>query len=217
MKYKAVIFDLDGTLLNTLDDLADSVNYVLKKHGFKERTLDEIRRFVGNGIYKLVKRSLPEGVDEAVIQSCYTEFSEYYKLNMMNKTKLYDGIEELLERLNREKIKLAVVTNKADFAAQELCKMLFGDKKYIAVGSDINRPNKPAPDNVFLAMKKMNVSAEDTVYIGDSEVDAQTAENAGLDFIAVLWGFRTREDLIPYNPKYTAETVSELEKILFLG
>lgn len=215
MKYKAVVFDLDGTLLNTLEDLADSVNFVLEKHHFPKRTLDEIRRFVGNGIYKLVERSAPKNTSENILTDCYEEFSAHYKKNMMNKTRLYDGIHALLDRLNTEKIKIAVVTNKADFAAQELCRTLFGDKEYIAVGSDKTRPNKPAPDNVFLAMEKMGVSAEDTVYIGDSEVDAQTAQNAGLKFIAVLWGFRDIEDFRLYNPEYMAETVSQLENFLF--
>lgn len=215
MRYKAIIFDLDGTLLNSLEDLADSVNYVLEKHGFAKRTIDEVRRFVGNGIYKLVERALPDTADEDTVQICFEEFSAYYKSNMMNKTKMYDGIDELLTELKKANIKLAVVTNKADFAAQDLCKCLFGNRIDVVVGSNGIRRNKPAPDNILLALEKLNVSKEDTVYIGDSEVDAQTAINSNLDFIAVLWGFRDISDFKGFDLMHTANNISQLKKLLF--
>lgn len=215
MRYKAVIFDLDGTLLNTLEDLADSVNYVLEKHKFPKRTINEVRRFVGNGIYKLVERALPDGADEETVNICFEEFSAYYKSNMMNKTKMYDGIDELLTELNKANVKLAVVTNKADFAAQGLCKSLFGNRIDVVVGSNGIRENKPAPDNVLFALEKLDVSKEDAVYIGDSEVDAQTAINSNLDFIAVLWGFRDISDFKGFELMYTANNVARLKKYLF--
>ena len=151
--YKAVIFDLDGTLLNTLDDLADSTNFALEKNGFPTRTIDEVRRFVGNGNIKLIHRALPDTASEAQFQKTYSDFTEHYKTNMANKTKPYDGINDLLKNLYENGVKLAIVTNKIDFAAQELCGGLFGDYVKTVIGSDGVRPNKPAPDGLYLALE----------------------------------------------------------------
>lgn len=214
MKYKAVIFDLDGTLLNTLDDLADSVNYVLENNMFPKRTIEEIKSFVGNGIYKLIERALPSESSTEIIQKCYEEFSVHYKENMTNKTRPYLGILELLDELKKNSIKVAIVTNKADFAAEKLCKDMFGDRIDVVVGGNKFRKNKPAPDNVLFAIDKLGVSKDDIVYIGDSEVDAQTAQNAGIDFIAVLWGFRTKEQLLPYKSIAFVNDKIELEKAI---
>lgn len=215
MRYKAVIFDLDGTLLNTLDDLADSVNQVLETHGFPKRTTDEIRHFVGNGIFKLVKRALPECSDTDTVKSCFDEFCAVYKENMMNKTKPYNGIESLINNLKKSGFKLAVVTNKADFAAKALCNSLFADSFDLVIGSDGKRKNKPSPESTEYILNKLNLQKSEVLYVGDSDVDALTAENAGVDFTAVLWGFRDLADFKGYKYKNAVNTVNELEKAVF--
>lgn len=212
--YKAVIFDLDGTLLNTLDDLADSTNFALEKNGFPTRTIDEVRRFVGNGNIKLIHRALPDTASEAQFQKTYSDFTEHYKINMANKTKPYDGINDLLKNLYENGVKLAIVTNKIDFAAQELCGGLFGDYVKTVIGSDGVRPNKPAPDGLYLALEKLGVEKKDAVFIGDSEVDIATAKNAEMDCIGVLWGFRDEKQLREIGVKRTAKNAAELQSML---
>lgn len=211
---KAVIFDLDGTLLNTLDDLRDSVNFALMKCGFPERSLDEIRRFVGNGVRKLIERSVPSAASAAQTEECFGLFCEHYKHNMENKTAEYSGVSELLADLYAEGFKLAIVTNKADFAAQALCGKLFGQYVKTVIGSVPTRPNKPAPDGVYAALEAMQITREEAVFIGDSEVDVQTAQNAGVDVIGVLWGFRDVEDLQKAGAKTTVSDTQELKKRL---
>lgn len=214
--YKAVIFDLDGTLLNTLEDLADSTNYALEKNGFNKRTLEEIRRFVGNGNIKLMQRALPENASESQFDKAYADFCEHYKHNMANKTRAYDGIDDMLKALYNSGKKLAIVTNKIDFAAQELCGNLFGDYVKTVVGSDGIRPNKPAPDGLLYALDKLGVDKSEAVFVGDSEVDIATANNAQMDCIGVLWGFRDREQLEKIGVKTTVSNSEELcNKLLF--
>ncbi|MCI5795572.1 MAG: HAD-IIIA family hydrolase [Ruminococcus sp.] len=210
----SVIFDLDGTLLNSLDDLADSTNYTLRTEGYPERTRDEVRRFVGNGIYKLIERAVPMGTDKAEIDKCFDIFCRNYKKNMANKTKPYPGITDMLKTLYENGFKLAIVTNKADFAAQELCGEMFGDYVKTVVGSVKERRNKPFPDNVLFAMEKMGSEKSETVYVGDSEVDVETARNSGLSMIAVLWGYRDREVLEKAGAEKTAKDAEELKKML---
>ena len=211
---KAIIFDLDGTLLNTLEDLTDSTNYALRTCGFPERTLEEVRRFVGNGIRKLIERAVPDNTDAENISECFTAFCEHYKQNMENKTAEYTGISDMLSTLYAAGYKMAIVTNKADFAAQVLCGKLFGNYVKTVVGSVENRPNKPAPDGVYYALEQMGVVKEEAVFIGDSEVDILTAKNAEIDAIGVLWGFRDLADLEAVGVKMTVKTVKELEKLL---
>ncbi len=211
---KAVVFDLDGTLLNTLEDLTDSTNAALRYCGYPERTIDEIRRFVGNGIYKLIERAVPENTDSENTKKCYDFFCADYKKNMANKTKPYDGVDELLKNLYGAGLRLAIVTNKADFAAQELCGSLFGKYVKVVVGSDGVRPNKPAPDGVYYALSKLGVSKEEAVFVGDSEVDIATAKNADIDCIGVLWGFRDKKDLEKVGVTKTAATAAELQNML---
>lgn len=211
---KAIIFDLDGTLLNTLEDLTDSTNYALRTCGFPERTLEEVRRFVGNGIRKLIERAVPVHTDAENISECFTVFCEHYKRNMENKTAEYTGISDMLSTLYAAGYKMAIVTNKADFAAQELCGKLFGNYVKTVVGSVETRPNKPAPDGVYYALEQMGVVKEEAVFIGDSEVDILTAKNAEIDAIGVLWGFRDLADLEAVGVKMTVKTVKELEKLL---
>lgn len=217
MSKNTVIFDLDGTLLNTLEDLTDSTNNTLNAFDFPSRTISEVRRFVGNGIYKLVERAVPESTSPEIIKKCFDYFCVDYKKNMANKTRPYDGIDELLETLYKNNFKMAIVTNKADFAAQELCGNLFGKYVDVVVGSDGVRPNKPAPDSVLLALEKLNSVVSDAVYIGDSEVDAATAANSNMDCIGVLWGFRDRKDLETAGVDIMVENTEKLaKKLLFL-
>ena len=211
---KAIIFDLDGTLLNTLEDLTDSTNYALRTCGFPERTLEEVRRFVGNGIRKLIERAVPVHTDAENISECFTVFCEHYKQNMENKTAEYTGISDMLSTLYAAGYKMAIVTNKADFAAQVLCGKLFGNYVKTVVGSVENRPNKPAPDGVFYALECLKSDVQNAVFVGDSDVDILTAKNASLPSIGVLWGFRDREVIEKAGAKYIVSTVSELENTL---
>ncbi|MGN0519576.1 MAG: HAD family hydrolase [Candidatus Fimenecus sp.] len=211
---KAIVFDLDGTLLNTLEDLADSTNYALRSCCLPERTLEEVRRFVGNGIRKLIERAVPANTPKNTIDECFTVFCAHYKQNMENKTAEYDGISDMLSVLFDAGYKMAIVTNKADFAAQALCSKLFGKYVKTVVGSVDSRPNKPAPDGVYYALEKMGVSKEEAVFVGDSEVDILTAKNADIDAIGVLWGFRDLTDLEAVGVKTTVKTTKELENLL---
>lgn len=190
MKYRLMIFDLDGTLLNTLEDLTDSVNYVLWKHGFPERTLEEVRGFVGDGIHKLLERSVPEGTAPFMVEECFKDFIPYYKAHCADKTRPYDGIPELLDRLRENGVKTAVVSNKADYAAKELCARYFPGMFDEVVGERVGIHRKPSPDSVNEVIRLLGVPKEETVYIGDSDVDVQTAKNAGIAGIFVAWGFR---------------------------
>lgn len=190
MKYRLMIFDLDGTLLNTLEDLADSVNYVLWKHGFPERTTEEVRSFVGDGIHKLIERSVPEGTAPFMVEECFKDFTPYYKVHCADKTKPYEGITALLQRLRASGVKTAVVSNKADYAAKELCARYFPDMFDEVVGERVGIHRKPAPDSVNEVIRLLGATKEETVYVGDSDVDVQTAENAGIDGVFVAWGFK---------------------------
>lgn len=214
MKTETVIFDLDGTLLNTLDDLADSMDHVLTGHGMPPRSLAEIRSFVGNGIPMLVRRSVPEGTDEDTCKVCLAEMLEYYVAHCDIKTAPYAGIRELLQALSDAGVRTAVVTNKAQDAAEELCAAKFGGLLSCVIGAVPGRRFKPEPDGVFAAMRALGASPGSTVFVGDSNVDMETAANAGLPAIGVLWGFRDREDLEPYAPAAMVETPEALGRIL---
>lgn len=210
MKYNTIIFDLDGTLLNTLDDLRDSLNFALTKHGYEPRTMEDVRRFVGNGVGKLVERALPIHITEEESQNCLATFKEHYKQNMQNKTRPYDGIMELLLDLNRFGYKLAIVSNKFDNAVKELAKEYFGDIFDVAIGESSTVKRKPAPDSIFAAINELGTDISKTIFVGDSETDVQTAKNAGLNFIGVTWGFRTREVLRNEGADYLIDTPKEL-------
>lgn len=209
--YKAVIFDLDGTLLNTLDDLAASVNYALDKFGFPKRTVDKIRSFVGNGVIKLMQRATPDDIDEITFEKCFGCFREHYLEHMQDNTRPYDGVTAMLERLKAQGIKTAVVSNKLHSGVVKLCEEFFGDNISCAFGVEIEEERKPSPLNVFKALTKLNVTKSEAVYVGDSEVDVQTATNAGLECIGVTWGFRDREELIQAGAKYIIDIPSELK------
>lgn len=194
--YSTVIFDLDGTLLDTLQDLCDSANYALSLHQMPTRSLDEIRRFVGNGVGLLIHRAVPAGTPEEVEAQCLADFRAHYLLNMENRTAPYAGVLELLDGLNQAGIRLAVVSNKFDGAVKGLCQDYFGDRVKVAIGESQGVARKPAPDTVFRALKELGADAQGAVYVGDSEVDIETARNAGLPCLSVSWGFRDADFLL---------------------
>ena len=193
--YKLAIFDLDGTLLDTLQDLANSTNYALCAMGFPTRRIDEVRSFVGNGIKKLIERAVPTGTPSEDIEKTFSIFKSYYADHCEDKTKPYNGIMALLDRLKEENVLIAVVSNKIDSAVSVLCEKYFGDRIVMSVGDREGIEKKPAPDSVLEVLHSLDIKKEDAVYIGDSEVDIQTAKNAEMDCISVTWGFRDREYL----------------------
>lgn len=193
---KAVIFDLDGTLLDTLVDLKNAVNYALRTMGMPERTLDEVRRFVGNGVRLLMIRAVPDGEDNPKFEETFDVFKKYYGDHCTENTGAYKGIIPLMEELKRRGIKMAIVSNKIDFAVKELNDQYFSAYTSAAIGEMENVARKPAPDTALKAMRELGVTADECVYVGDSDVDIQTAKNAGIPCISVTWGFRDRDFLI---------------------
>lgn len=193
--YKLAVFDMDGTILDTLEDLKDSTNFALERCGYPTRSYDEVRRFVGNGIRKLIERAVPKGLTVEQIDRVHEVFTEHYKVHCADKTKAYDGIKPLLEKLRASGVKTAVVSNKADYGVQELCKEYFDGLFDYAVGEREGIRRKPAPDAVNEALRVLGIDKSEAVYIGDSDVDFETAKNAELPCISVLWGFRDEEFL----------------------
>lgn len=193
--YKLAVFDMDGTILDTLEDLKDSTNFALEKCGYPMRSYDEVRRFVGNGIRKLIERAVPKGLTVEQIDRVHEVFTEHYKVHCADKTKAYDGIKPLLEKLRASGVKTAVVSNKADYGVQELCREYFDGLFDYAVGEREGIRRKPAPDAVNEALRVLGIDKSEAVYIGDSDVDFETAKNAELPCISVLWGFRDEEFL----------------------
>lgn len=217
MFYDTVIFDLDGTILNTLTDLCGAVNHALTAHALPNRTIDEVRQFVGNGIFILICRAVPDGCDEATTLSVFEEFKSFYRDNSANMTCAYDGINELLARLREEGFKLAVVSNKAHFATVDICEKYFPGIFDVVLGERESEgiAKKPAPDGVFEAMKLL--SADKAVYVGDSEVDIATARNASLPCISVTWGFREKEILEASGAEIFADDTAQLYKLISEG
>ncbi len=234
--YQAMIFDLDGTLLDTLEDLAASTNYALSYMGFPCRTTEEVRNFVGNGVMKLIERAVPEGTAPEIVKETLDIFKAHYAEHCEDKTAPYEGILSLLDALLTEGKTLAVVSNKIDSAVSVLCKKYFGDRMTVCVGDKEGMRKKPAPDSVEEALRVLDIRKEDAVYIGDSEVDIETAKNAEMDCVSVTWGFRDMDELLdawgitnaclnekstPYDgifygkgTAYFAHSVQELAKIL---
>lgn len=209
---KAVIFDLDGTLLNTLDDLADSTNYALSKFGYPTRTIEEVRQFVGNGVAKLIERAIPEGKNNPNFEKCLAIFKENYAQNMYNKTAPYNGIIEMLSNLKSKGIKIAVVSNKFDLAVKELCKKYFEGFIDFAAGENEAQgiKKKPAPDTVLSVLYEFNFAPEDAVYVGDSDVDIMTAKNSKMPCISVTWGFRDKKFLLENGATILINAPSEI-------
>ncbi len=210
MKFNTVIFDLDGTLLNTLDDLRDSLNEVLASNGYALKSMEEVRRFVGNGVRNLVRLSVPAKCTEEEITLIMEAFKQNYKHNMQNKTRPYNGIMELLLDLNRFNYKIAIVSNKYDAAVKELSRTYFGNLIPVAIGETSEIKRKPAPDSIYKAVKELGSDLRSTVMVGDSETDVQTAKNAGIPCIGVTWGFRCREVLRSEGADYLIDTPREL-------
>ena len=213
-RYDTVIFDLDGTLLNTLEDLADGVNAVMRANAYPERTLDEVRRFVGNGIRRLMEQAVPEGVCGEVFERVFEEFRTYYTEHCQIKTRAYDGVMELLAALKEKGYAMAIVSNKNHAAVCELNDIYFKEEIQVAIGQKDGIRKKPAPDTVFQSLKELGVSGERAVYVGDSEVDFMTAENSCMDCVLVSWGFRTKEELADCTPKAMIDRPEELLEFL---
>ena len=214
MNIKAVIWDLDGTLLNTLDDLAASVNAALAMNGMPLRSTEDVRAFVGNGIRNLMMRAVPGGEANPAFDKALEDFTRHYGAHSRDRTRPYDGILEMLDKLSAAGVKHAIVSNKIDFAVKELSRAYFGERMCAAIGDDPSRARKPAPDSVFAAMREMGVTAQETVYVGDSDVDVLTARNAGVPCVAVLWGFRDDACLRAAGAERLAHTPDELREII---
>ena len=215
-RYRLAIFDLDGTVLDTLDDLADSVNAVLPANGYPTHTKQTVCSFVGNGIKKLIERAVPNGIAVAEVARVLSAFEAYYALHCADKTAPYEGISEMLASLRAAGVKTAVLSNKADFATQALCHEYFPGVFDVVAGEREKEgiPKKPAPDALFAIMKQCGATAADTVYIGDSDVDILTAANAGVDAILVSWGFRDEAFLRERGAKTVVHTAKELKAMI---
>lgn len=212
MKYNTYIFDLDGTLLDTLGDLATSVNYALRVHGMPEHSLEAVRRFVGNGVRLLMERAVPGGAGNPCFEEAFATFREHYMEHSLDTTRPYEGIPETLAALKAGGCRIAVVSNKMMAATEALCRHFFPDTVEVAIGEHeaegIRR--KPAPDTVYEALRRLGVAKDGAVYVGDSDVDILTARHASLPCVSVLWGFRDREFLIQNGAKTFVSAPSEL-------
>lgn len=213
-KYDTIIFDLDGTLLNSLEDLMDSVNYALLQFGYSPISLEQTRQFVGNGVARLIELAIPGGLNNPDFNSCVSTFRDYYSQNMLNKTRPYEGIMPVLDELSEEGYKMAIVSNKYDSAVKGLNKMYFDKYIYIAIGESEGVLRKPAPDTVIKAIEELGSCPESTIYVGDSEVDVKTAKNAKIEMIGVTWGFRERNVLEKEGARYIIDKPGELPEIL---
>ncbi len=209
-KYDTYIFDLDGTLLNTLGDLAASCNFALRSHSLPEHSVDDVRRFVGNGVRKLMERAIPQGEANPAFDDAYATFRRHYMEHNLDTTQPYPGIMPLLKSLKDEGKNIAVVSNKFYAATRELCRHFFGDYVEVAIGEREGIRKKPAPDTVVEALRELGVGREGAVYIGDSDVDVQTAANSGMPCVSVLWGFRDRDFLIAHGATTLIESPEEL-------
>jgi phosphoglycolate phosphatase len=209
-EFDTYIFDLDGTLLDTLKDLTDSTNYALRNSGMPEHTIDEIRDFVGNGVKKLIERAVPDGLDNPKFEETYEHFREHYLTNSLHTTQPYPGIMAMLHTLSTHGKKLAIVSNKFYTATEELCRHFFGDYIHVAIGEREDIRRKPAPDTVLEAMRQLKADISTTVYIGDSDVDLATARNSGIPCISVLWGFRSREFLAEHGATTFVDAPSQI-------
>ncbi len=212
--YELIVFDLDGTILNTLDDLTDSLNVVFKELGYPKRTIEEVRNFVGNGVLKLIERAVPTNTSEEDVFKAFHRFSKYYQTHCAIKTKPYEGIIEVLQELRKQGCKVAVTSNKIHPAVVSLCHKYFKGLIDIAIGDNQIRPKKPNPDMVEYVLEQLKISKTKTIYVGDSDVDILTAKNTGIDCIVVDWGFRTRDFLIHHEAKKIASNPKELLQLL---
>ena len=209
-----VIFDMDGTVLNTLDDLTISMNYVMDRFNMPEHTLEEYKVFFGNGIEYALRKSVPDDTPSEVISEMISVFKEHYDVHCLDNTRPYDGIMDLMKELKRRGYRMAIVSNKIDSAVKELNERFFSEVIDVAIGEKAGIRRKPAPDTVFEALKELNSDAKEAVYIGDSEVDFATAKNSGLPCISVLWGFRDKEYLKEIGADTFADKPADILEIL---
>jgi len=213
-KYDTVIFDMDGTILDTLDDMTDSVNYVMEKHGFPARTKAEVKNIVGNGVASLVQNALPDGISMQDFNTVLQEYIDHYKSNMFNKTAPFPGIPALLCSLQAKGYNMAVVSNKLHSAVVELNRVFFSETIPVAIGQSEDVHKKPAPDSVFKALKELGASPGKALYVGDSEVDVQTARNAGLVSVGITWGLRDRSVIMDAGADFIIDAPQDLLRIL---
>lgn len=214
MKYDLIIFDMDGTILNTLEDLKNSLNYVLQQAGYQTRTLEEVRTFVGNGIRKTIERALPSDIEEEKVDELFSLFMDYYAIHNTDNTKPYNGVIELLKELKHLGYKTAVVSNKQNSAVKSLCKKFFTGLFDVEIGEKENIAKKPEPDEVNEVLKILNIDRTKSIYIGDSEVDIQTAQNSKMKSIIVDWGFRDRKFLYEHGAEVIVSNPSEILDII---
>lgn len=212
--YDTVIFDLDGTLLNTLEDLADAVNFVMRANQYPERTVEEVRCFVGNGIRRLMEQAVPKHVIGEEFERVFEEFKNYYTEHCQIKTCAYEGIMSLLSCLYEKRYAMAIVSNKNHAAVCELNDIYFKEYINVAIGQKDGIRKKPAPDTVIQALKELGKDKEKAIYVGDSEVDFATAKNSGMDCALVTWGFRTVEELAEFSPTAFIDKPEELLGVL---
>ncbi len=213
---KIAIFDLDGTLLYTLNDLKTAVNYALSQFNYSPKTIETIRKSVGNGVEKLIERVVPEGKNNQNFSQILDTFKNYYKENMYNETYPYDGIIDLLKNLHNKNVKIAVVSNKFDSAVKELCNKYFANLVDYSCGENeiLGIKKKPSPDTVLKVLSEFKIKKENAVFIGDSEVDIQTAKNAQIDCISVTWGYKTKEFLVDNGAKIIVNCAKDLENYI---
>lgn len=209
-EYQTYIFDLDGTLLSTLVDLAASTNHALRLNGMPEHSLDDVRRFVGNGVRVLMERAVPGGAANPKFEKALADFRAHYMVHSLDTTMPYPGVPDMLAELKRRGKRMAVVSNKFYAATQELCRHFFGDSIEVAIGEREGIRKKPAPDTVEEALRQLGVGKQGAVYVGDSDVDVATAANSGLPCISVLWGFRDRDFLVAHGADTFVAEPSEL-------
>lgn len=210
----AVIFDLDGTLLNTLGDLRAATNHALEVRGLPPHSMEEIRQFIGNGIRLLICRAMPEGTPEAEIDAALDDFKAYYAAHIHDRTVPYDGIPQLLTALRKRGIKVAVLSNKIDSASQQLIEYFFPEKTDVVFGEHVGVPRKPDPTSCRMVMQQIGVQPEQVLYVGDSGTDMQTAKNAGLYAVGVTWGFRSKEVLLKYGADVLVHRPEQILQIL---
>lgn len=210
----AVIFDLDGTLLNTLGDLRAATNHALEVRGLPPHSMEEIRQFIGNGIRLLICRAMPEGTPEAEIDAALDDFKAYYAAHIHDRTVPYDGIPQLLTALRKRGIKVAVLSNKIDSASQQLIEYFFPGKTDVVFGEHVGVPRKPDPTSCRMVMQQLSVQPEQVLYVGDSGTDMQTAKNAGLYAVGVTWGFRSKEVLLEYGADVLVHRPEQILQIL---
>ena len=210
----AVIFDLDGTLLNTLGDLRAATNHALAVRGLPPHSMEEIRQFIGNGIRLLICRAMPEGTPEAEIDAALDDFKAYYAAHIHDRTVPYDGIPQLLTALRKRGIKVAVLSNKIDSASQQLIEYFFPGKTDVVFGEHVGVPRKPDPTSCRMVMQQLGVQPEQVLYVGDSGTDMQTAKNAGLYAVGVTWGFRSKEVLLEYGADVLVHRPEQILQIL---